>query len=222
MRDPALMRDPASTWSFTVVPVKVVLCRSRVIMDFCSSSGKSGIWLFLEIWPSPAPDKFLAIFADISAAAVRSVNYRWSKITNAADLLSGLFAVLICVTRMIKIQNSFFWWVHDLTSLLCVGCFRQIRQVVACLFLKVFCPIWLRKCSWYPTWKTFQVRWSHSRYYWKKIECSARGQPSFGFSTESDSELSFGLVSVLVGCTATSFSFGRMYGWIWHCMPETA
>jgi len=37
----------------------------------------------------------------------------------------------------------------------------------------------------------------------------ARGQPCFGFGTESDIKCSFGVV--LVGCTLVSFGFGRNY-----------
>jgi len=53
----------------------------RVVPDFSSGSGKSGIWQFLEIWPSLALTKFLSGFGGFgrcqtaSAAAVYSVNY---------------------------------------------------------------------------------------------------------------------------------------------------
>ena len=79
------------------------ITKTRVVPDFGSAS-ESPVNPesdhFSEIRPSPAPDKFLAGFvdlADASAAAVRSVAIVDK--TNAADLLRGVFVMLISVTQ---------------------------------------------------------------------------------------------------------------------------
>jgi len=63
---------------------------------------------FLEIQQSPAPAKFLARFAGCQCCWM-PVQLQYVKLitdkTNAADLTSGAFAILISVTRSTKIQN---------------------------------------------------------------------------------------------------------------------
>ena len=60
----------------------------------------------LEIWPSPAPAKFLARFGgcQCSCTLLQYVELITDK-TNVADLSSGIFAILISVTRTTTKQN---------------------------------------------------------------------------------------------------------------------